>query len=140
MDDLPLLNLSLPAHRALVMHHIENREGIHRVTVTRVKAQRSLSQNAYLWGVVYPCICPALSECEGEQIDALTAHEFFKERFLRRAIVNKATGEVMGGCTRSSTELDVAEFSDFLQKIIRWAQEKLGLNVPAAGVYENSNT
>lgn len=135
MDDIPLLDFSLKKHRDLLIDKINSLRGIHRVELKRVRQQRSLSQNAYLFGVVYPAVCPALTECEGEDVDSLTAHEFFKERFLRKAIVNKNTGEVLGGYSRSSVDLDVAEFSTFLQKVIEFAYDKLGVVVPPATDY-----
>lgn len=135
MDDIPLLDFSLKKHRDLLHEKIESKRGIHYVDIHKTREQRSLSQNAYLWGVVYVAICPALTECEGKEIDDLTAHEFFKERFLRKAIKNRNTGEVLGGYSRSSTDLDTAEFSTFLQKVIEFAYDKLNIVVPPATDY-----
>lgn len=135
MDDIPLLDFSLKKHRDLLIDKINSLRGIHRVEIKRVKNQRSLSQNSYLWGVVYPAILPTLIDASGEDIDSLEVHEMFKAKFLREAMVNKSSGEVIGSLIRSSVDLDVAEFSMFLQKVIEFAYDKLGVVVPPATDY-----
>lgn len=74
------------------------------------KPKRSESQNRYYWGVYLPIIAKETGEGD---LDAL--HELFKGKFLAEGIV-----EVLGEKVRkkkSTTELGVAEFCEFIMNI-----------------------
>jgi hypothetical protein len=65
---------------------------------------------------------------QGEEISELDAHEILKQRFLRKGVLNKATGEVME-MVRSTTELDTAEFNQYLDSCAAFLRE-MGITVP----------
>lgn len=74
------------------------------------KPKRTEQQNRYYWGVYLPLIAKETGEGD---LDAL--HELFKGKFLAEGIV-----EVLGQKVRkkkSTTELGVAEFSEFVMNI-----------------------
>ena len=108
------------------------RDGEVTVRVERLKATRSLKQNAFYWGV----IIQGLSEHTGYTADEM--HEFLKAKFIpKRLAVLKGNGEisdelVIGGTT---TTLDTIEFSDYCAAIQQWAAEELDLllNDPLGG-------
>lgn len=97
------------------------------VTVKRLRATRSLDQNAYYWGVVVQL----LSEHTGYTPDEI--HGLLKAKFLpKRLAVCDGNGEiqdelVLGGSTRNLNKL---EFGDYMESIRQWAAEMLDVVIP----------
>jgi len=97
------------------------------VRVERVRAARSLQQNAWYWG----CIVQELANHTGYTPDEI--HEILKAKFLpkRLAIANgngDICGEfVLGGSTR---QLDTLDFGDYCERIREWAAESLDIVIP----------
>lgn len=94
------------------------------VALKREQYGRSLSQNSYLWGVVYA----TLAEWSGHDADEL--HDYLTDKFLPRQQKALPNGEVMTPTARTST-LTVEEFSAYVDRVVRWAAEQ-GVYVPAA--------
>ena len=78
--------------------------------ITNKRPKRTEAQNRYLWGVFYPLI----AEETGEQ-DLNRLHELFKGKFLTEKIVDVLGEKVR--LKKSSTELSVGEFCDFIANI-----------------------
>jgi hypothetical protein len=143
-EDLPLFNLNDDMQRARLVRHIESLKGrgLHRVEIRRVRNQRSLQQLGYYFAVVMPYAAKGLRDAWGEDVDSLGAHEFFKAEFLSHVfadipVVNRKTGELMGKRRphTSTSDLDVGEFSAYLEKVIRFCGEQLGIEVPPATTF-----
>lgn len=124
------VNFSEPRERAMFLKMVAALSGPHRVEIKRHHKKRSNPQNAYYWGVVLPAFVQFRHE-QGEEFDAEMAHEMFKLKFLRKSVVNIDTGEVLGQTVRSTTTLNTAEFSEYLEKIIAWLAD-YGITVPEA--------
>jgi len=89
------------------------------ITVERKRKKRSLSQNAYYWGIVIPA-CKAILEEYGNDVDDEETHSFLKEH------VGKLTGSVVDGkgrraITKSSASLSTAEFEQYILRVTVWA-------------------
>lgn len=82
-----------------------------RVTVTVTKGQRSHAQNRYYQGVVVPL----LAEQTGYEQPEM--HEVLKAEFLPYGHASTAT-------------LTTAEFTEYVERICRWAAEKLDCIIP----------
>jgi hypothetical protein len=134
-EDLPILNMGNPLHKRLLLDWVKGLHGVYRVEFTKVRNQRSLSQNAYYWGVVLPCVGRALTEQWGERFGVIRAHDLMKSMFATEPAVDRRTGEVRATLTRSTADLDVAEFAAYLDAVIGFARDELGTNVPAPGEY-----
>lgn len=96
------------------------------VTITRYFKKRSLSQNAMLWGVVYPQILAFW----GTDIDDKDMHYEMRVMFLplRKSPFSEEPRPI------SSTRLTTAEFAKFIEDICRfWAQEH-GLHIETGGI------
>jgi len=97
------------------------------IIVRRAYATRSTKANAFYWGVVLQ----ALAEHTGHLPEEL--HDILKAKFLPKALAvcdlnGELRGEyVIGGSTAS---LSVEEFSEYMNRIIRWAQDELGVVIP----------
>lgn len=91
------------------------------ITISKIRDKRSINQNSLYW-LWIACIC-----CETGN-DKKDVHEYFKEYFL-----GYSEKPMFGGMirhTRSTTDLDTKQFTDFLEKIKIWAARELGIMLP----------
>ena len=93
-------------------------------SVKREQHGRSISQNSYLWGVVYA----TLAEWSGHEPEEI--HEALKELFLGQTPREFPSGDKLM-VRPSTTSLTVEEFSGYVDKINRWAAER-GCFIPSA--------
>ena len=98
------------------------------VTIEKKRVKRSLDANAYYRGVAVVLITEALIEL-GHDVTTREVHEFLKAKFNTKEIVNKMTGQVEM-MPVSTASLNSSEFNEYLQKIIIWAAEFLGVVIP----------
>jgi hypothetical protein len=103
------------------------RPGPYELTISRLRATRSVQANRFYWGVVVQLI----SEYTGFTPEEV--HEWAKAKFLpKRLALLGGNGEVVdeyviGGSTR---KLKTDEFYDYVEKVRTFAQEQLGLIMP----------
>lgn len=92
-----------------------------QVEIKSLLNSRSQQQNRYMWGIVYKIIGDELGMTSEE------VHEVYKEKFLsyKKEIKGK-----FYTFTKSTTELNVVEFGEYLDKVIRHASSELGLIIP----------
>ncbi len=80
---------------------------------------RTLSQNAYYWGVVVEI----LAEHFGYETDEM--HEALKFKFLKKH------GDILV-TVGSTAKLSTKEFGEYLDKVIRWAAEEYQVVIPSS--------
>lgn len=120
--------------------HIQNRQRLEEwsrqhpgkqflVTIGKRGSKRSHPQNRYYWGVVIQEVKLGFINIGYEMSEDQT-HEFLKERFNPITIENKAgiTIDVPG----STTQMTKTQFSEYIEKIARFAAEFLSVTIPAA--------
>ena len=90
------------------------------ITLCKHRAPRSLSQNGYYWAVVVPLLA---EHCGYEREEM---HEALKMKFL---LVH---GESAFPTLRSTTELDTAEFTEYIEQCRRLAAG-YGVVIPDPG-------
>lgn len=131
-EDLPIFNF--PKHEKVLKSIIKGLKGNYRVDFIRIRCQRSLSQNAFLHGVVFVYAAKGLSDLWGMRVSMFDAKEHYKMKFLKRERMNPATGEVIpnSAYVEHTSNLNVAECSEFIEKVIQDVQDELGVPVPAA--------
>lgn len=93
------------------------------VQVKRYYKKRSLNQNDYGHGVLYPLTAQAISEAHGETVTMEQAKEILKHRFLK---VERNGLEFV----RPTSELNTAETEEFYENCRRWVQEFLNFYIP----------
>ncbi len=94
-----------------------------RVVVEEFKPRRSLSQNAYLFGVVYPALLAHLDGWEADDV-----HEYFLgEHFGWETL--EGLGRKRVKPLRRSSKLTKQEFSDYIAFIQKRAAE-IGVFIP----------
>lgn len=104
------------------------KDGDYVMTVEPKKKKRSNNQNAYYYGVVVEMVFRRLVDL-GHDVDREEAHEFLKASFNYKEIVNESTGEIFK-IPRSTTSLDTFEFSEYVDRIIRFGAEVLDIQIP----------
>jgi hypothetical protein len=98
-----------------------------KVTLEEFKPRRSDSQNAFLWGVVYPSILEGGGEAlAGWQKDDL--HEFMLGEHFGWETLSLG-GRTVHKPVRRSSRLNKQDFSDYLEFLSRRAAE-LGIVIP----------
>lgn len=90
------------------------------VIIRKERSERSLNQNSYYWGVVVQLIADHTGY-EPEE-----AHEALKVKFLSDPKADKH-GLLR---IRSTTKLSTVEFNDYLNRVVRWAAQELGVYIP----------
>lgn len=94
-----------------------------KVTVVEARSTRSLEQNAYLWGVVYPTVLQHLPGW-----DANDLHEYFLGEWSGWQTL-EGFGRKRLKPIRRSSKLSTSEFIDFVDFIQRTMAEK-GVVIP----------
>lgn len=138
-QDRIVLDFSNSKVRRMVIDHIKSARGLCWFELARCRNQRSLQQNAYYWGCVLKVVQQAINESWGESMSAHEVHEFLKGRFLRKSIVNKNTGEIVGDMAGSSSDLDTKQFTDFIENVRNFAASMFDIIVPNPADYRETD-
>ena len=116
-DDLTLKYLNI----AKFKNHLLKLKGkTVAVTCEERKKHRSNEQNAYYWGVVLKTIAD-YAGYRGEQ-EITGIHEELKRMFLQK--IGKLN------IVKSTSSLNTAEFTDYIENIRLWAAQELGVYIP----------
>jgi hypothetical protein len=129
-----IIDFDNPNQSALALKVFRSLSGVHRVNVVRYRARRSDRQNRYYWPAFVHAFGDYLRE-QGEEYTDDEVHEFFKAKFLRRPVIDKNTGEVLGQAIASTTTLSTTEFNEYLDKVAAWLWHKVGIAVPPPEQY-----
>lgn len=124
-DDTALLDLADPGTNRMIRNYIATLKGLYWFELRKCREQRTSPQNRYFHGPVLFEASKRLSETQGKIWDTERTKSFFKDRFLRRSVVDKNTGEVMGYYTARTRDLNVEEFAEFLDQVILFCAEQL---------------
>ena len=98
------------------------------ITVQQRRDIRSIQQNKYLWGIVYEAVADTTG-FEPEEV-----HDIFKRKFLSYSKPYKGKSYRF---TKSTTELNSLQFSEYIEKIKMFSAKELSCYIPDAGEYEN---
>lgn len=133
-----LIDFNNEKDRARLWRVLKRLRGKHRVEVAQYRPRRSDRQNRFYW----PCFVQPFADFlkdQGEAVSELDAHEILKSRYLRKAISDPKTGEVMEW-TRSTTELSTGEFNEYLDKCAAWLADMFGFIMPNPSDYYERDT
>ena len=104
------------------------RDGDYVMEIKEKKKKRSNSQNSYLWAVVNQMVCRRLIDL-GHDVSIEETHDFLKASFNYKELVNEDTGEVFK-IPRGTSELSTEEFSEYIERVIRFGAEVLDIQIP----------
>ena len=100
------------------------------LTCEEWKEKRSSNANRYYWAVVIDLISRGLRDLgwEPKMCNGDTVHEMLKREFL--TVDEHVKDGTFLKRTRSTTELDKADFSEYVEHCKRFAAENLGVRIP----------
>lgn len=130
MEDL-IVNFDEIRERAGFSRTVKEWRGVKRITVREYRRTRTNRQNRFYWGPVLGAFVEYRQE-QGEEYDTEMAHKFFGWKFLRQQTTDTETGEVLGWTIRSTTKLNTAEMSEYVEKILAWLAD-YGITVDRTG-------
>jgi hypothetical protein len=111
------------ANENYVAHHIGYFEGKEvLVQIEKPKKKRSLAANGYYWGVVLPMIANYMGEDNLDYVHAIMKSECLKTIKIIRGKAYTAVG--------STKKLTTNQFSDYLERVRRFAASEMSLNIP----------
>jgi len=107
------------------IQHIKS-EPLLEVQIKEYKDNRTLEQNAYLWGVVYPAIREWHIEKHGIDYTCEEYHEHYKKRFID-SIVKEVFGDIQKIYTTKGSK---KKFNSYIEKLYQHYAEQ-GLYIPS---------
>lgn len=115
VDGTGRLTIDRMAHFKAYVKHFSGE--VVEIEVRKRRSKRSLKANAFYWAAVLP---PIKERLEGWTLDEV--HEAMKAKFLSKE-------DLTLGLTKigSSRKLNTEQFAEYLDSIILWAAEKLGV-------------
>lgn len=122
--------------KAAIWRHAQELHPLGKAVEVRIgeaKSKRSLAQNSCLHGWA-TAISDWWDDASGQRIEPLAWKEWFKREYLGEKAHQMPDGRITV-TTRSTTDLTVAEFKDFLTRIEAWASEQDGLELPRGEDY-----
>jgi hypothetical protein len=125
-------NGKLIRNKKMIREVIESFEGKEIALIIEQKYQkRTIKQNSYLHGYLFPVITNALNEL-GWDMTPNKTKEWLKKRFLIHTEINHETGEYLEWVKKTS-DCNTKEINDFQEKCIMFAAEELGIVVALPG-------
>lgn len=131
-----IVNFDNQHAKNLLLDAIRMLSGEYRVEIVRHRPRRTDLQNKYFWPVHCGLMADWLSEQTGEQATKDQAHDVFCDALLRVPMVNEH-GEMIAGPdgrpvmrTRGTSELDIAEFNQFLDGCADLLKRLCNIDVP----------
>ena len=103
--------------------------GCYMLNVTKQRKGRTLNQNGWLWGCVYPILLDGLLDAGWEFTSVEQVHEFFKKQMAQDKVVNYSTGEIVE-IPRSTATMDTQQFSMYVDALRDYAEEFLNVTIP----------
>lgn len=104
-------------------------DGSYMLTITKLQRGRTLNQNDWLWGCVYPVLLDGLLDAGWEFTSVEQVHEFFKKQIAQEQVVNYDTGEIVE-IPRSTATMDTQQFSAYIEKLREYARDFLNVEIP----------
>lgn len=95
-----------------------------RVVITAEDRKRTLEQNAHYWGHVLTTIAETVW-IDGKQFSTDVWHEQLAEMFCPRIEITLPNGKLFTR-RKSTSEMGVGEFSEYVQKVQVYAASELG--------------
>lgn len=98
------------------------------VIIIKKRGKRSSQANRYYWGIVIDELRREFAR-RGERFKPETIHEALKAKFNPARLADDQ-GEPLLEIGTSTTEMNGAEFGEYIERICEWAALKLQLTIP----------
>ena len=103
--------------------------GYYMINITKQRKGRTLNQNDWLWGCVYPILLDGLLDAGWEFTSIEQVHEFFKKQMAQDKVVNYNTGEIVK-IPKSTATMDTQQFSMYIDALRAYAEDFLNVTIP----------
>lgn len=103
--------------------------GCYMINITKQHKGRTLNQNDWLWGCVYPILLDGLLDAGWEFTSIEQVHEFFKKQMAQDKVVNFTTGEIVE-IPKSTATMDTQQFSMYVDALRAYAEDFLNVTIP----------
>jgi hypothetical protein len=108
-------------------------KGKYRLSIEKLRKNKSNSQLAWLYGQIYPHVLQGYLDAGWDDITNLDQVDAkMKEMFAQTEIVNKHTGEIMK-IPALKRDMSTVDMMTFVQAIREWAEEYLNVSIPEPG-------
>lgn len=104
-------------------------DGFYRIEVRKIRKKRTLDQNAWLFGCIYPMLLKALNDEGWEFVTTQQVHEFFKSMLGKEKFINKHTGEIVE-IPQSTAEMNTVQFATYCEELRNYGREYLNIEIP----------
>lgn len=104
-------------------------DGQYRIEITRLRRKRTLDQNGWLFGCIYPMLLKALNDAGWEFVTVHQVHEFFKNLLGKQQFINHHTGEIVE-LPQSTAEMDTVMFATYCDRLRDYGREFLNVEIP----------
>ena len=104
-------------------------DGSYALKIRKLHKARTLNQNDYLWGVVYPALLDGLIDAGWEFTSTEQVHAFFKSLLASEKVINRHTGEI-AELPVSTAAMNTVQFSVYVDKLREYALEYLHVDIP----------
>lgn len=108
------------------IRHFEGKDV--ELTFERKRSKRSIPLNRYYWGVVVELIQKAFIDL-GHDVEKEDVHEFLKQRFNGKEIINVNSGEILH-IGQSTAQLTNTAFMNYMESIKQFSAEFLNVYIP----------
>ncbi len=104
-------------------------KGRWRIDFTKYRKRRTDPQNRYYYGVIVKEFHRFLRD-QGETYTRDRAHRILAAKFLREQETDPITGKPLVETVRSTADLNVEEFGEYIELCIAWLADFFGIVVP----------
>jgi len=122
------LRFDAPHYAAHVLDELEGKR--FEMTISVEKRKHTDPQRKYYFAVIVEMVYAAIRNL-GNEVYRDDVHEFLKNKFLTKDLMGKG-GEILGIYSPSLSRLSKEAMMDYIDAIIRWSAEFLGLVIPDA--------
>lgn len=104
---------------------LSRKPGAYQISVSIIRNNRSDLQNKYYWGCVLPMIAQEAGYDDDEMHEVLLAQ--FSPKLTIRSTKDKRKRRTV---PKRSSKMTTAEFSEYVEKVRRFAATFYGINIP----------
>jgi len=106
-----------------------HKDGHYMIDVKLIRKSRSLDQNGWLFGCIYPLLLEALNDAGWDFTTIAQVHEFFKSQMVHDKAINKQTGEIIE-FPGTTSAMNTVTFSTYCEQLRDYAKEYLNTDIP----------
>jgi hypothetical protein len=129
MSHLLHIDMSNPSEKSVLFKALSGLRGMYSIDIKQARKLRSSAQNRLYWAVYVAALRNHLLR-QGEVISDDLVHELYKNKFLRRTLVDQGDRRNHWQCDPLHHRAHTVEFNEYLDKIQAWLSDSFGIELP----------